>query len=73
MASLREGRWDDQTVRAVPLTLDVLSSSVRSFGALPIYGWDFVDPPEEQWAHWQDRLSFNAVLSTDRRWGRRRR
>lgn len=39
--------------------------AVREFGGTPIYGWEFVDPPEKSWAHWRARLSLDDVLSTE--------
>jgi hypothetical protein len=36
---------------------------VNSFGAQPIYGWRFVDPPDEDWLHWRNRLSLDVTLS----------
>ncbi len=41
VASLREGVPDAETV--VPFELGDLLEVVRSFGGLPIYGWDFID------------------------------
>jgi hypothetical protein len=61
-ASLRLGRWDDEQARVEPFTLDELSAVVRSFNGLPIYGWEFIDPPEESWSTWSTRLSL------DQRW-----
>jgi hypothetical protein len=45
------------------LALADLDATVRSFGACPLYGWEFVDPPRESWAGWRDRLSLDADLS----------
>jgi len=63
--SLREGRWNDQHAAATPVTLDRLDAVVRAFGGQPIYGWEFIDPTEESWAHWRERLSLDDVLSTE--------
>ncbi len=57
-ASLRHGRWDDQSAMVEQLTLDQLDDAVKRFGAQEIYGWRFFDAAE---AHndWLDRLSLD--------------
>jgi hypothetical protein len=69
-ASLRMGWWNDTTAQVIPLVLEDLDATVRSFGGCPIYGWEFIDPPAESWSNWRDRLSvvtnfteLTAVLS----------
>lgn len=62
-ASLRMGWWNDPAAQVIALTLADLDPTVRSFGGCPIYGWEFIDPPEESWAHWRDRLSADVRLS----------
>lgn len=64
-ASLREGRWDNGEAAVTPMTLDRLDAVVREFGGSAIYGWDFIDPPDESWAHWRERLSLDEVLSME--------
>jgi hypothetical protein len=64
-ASLRNGRWNDTEATIEPLSPLGLDTAVRSFGGNPIYGWEFIDPPEEHWAGWRERLSFDANLSED--------
>lgn len=64
-ASLREGRWDNREATVTPVTLDRLDAVVREFSGSAIYGWDFIDPPDESWAHWRERLSLDEVLSTE--------
>jgi hypothetical protein len=61
-ASLRMGWWNDATAPVVPLELADLDATVRSFGGCPVYGWEFIDPPEESWSNWRDRLSVDACL-----------
>ncbi|MGO9032198.1 hypothetical protein [Mycobacterium sp.] len=63
--SLREGRWDDQHAAVTPVTLDRLDAVVRAFGGQPIYGGEFIDPTEELWEHWRERLSLDDVLSPE--------
>jgi hypothetical protein len=63
--SLREGRWNDQHATVTPVTLDRLDAVVRAFGGQPIYGSEFIDPTEELWAHWRQRLSLDDVLSAE--------
>jgi hypothetical protein len=46
VASLRHGRWDDDQAPIEHFSLADLSSVVAGFGGLPIYGWEFIDPPE---------------------------
>ncbi|HEU5107658.1 MAG TPA: hypothetical protein VFT95_03695 [Micromonosporaceae bacterium] len=46
-ASLRDGWWNDPEAAVLPLTLAGLDAAVRSFGGCPIYGWEFIDPPQD--------------------------
>jgi hypothetical protein len=32
---------------------------------MPICGWEFIDPPEESWTHWCERLSLDHVMSPE--------
>jgi len=43
VASLRQGRWDDPGAPVTPINAEQLLDVVRSFGGLPVYGWDFFD------------------------------
>jgi hypothetical protein len=61
-ASLRLGWWNDTSAPTEPLALHDLDITVRSFGGCPVYGWEFIDPPESSWEHWRERLSFDAIL-----------
>ena len=58
-ASLRLGRWDDLTARVVKFPIEELLSVVRSFGGLPIYGWQFFDVNDRDFIPWADRLSLD--------------
>lgn len=58
-ASLRKGCWDDASAEVIPFRLADLLSVVQSFGGRPIYGWEFFDRPQEELAHWGDRLSLD--------------
>lgn len=62
VASLRNGHWDDEGADVLPLTLDDLKDTILRFDG-QIYGWQFFDPPEEDWNHWRDRLSFDERMS----------
>jgi hypothetical protein len=62
-ASLRNGRWDDDSAETVAFDLDDLNDVVHGFGVLPIYGWEFFDPPESGWNRWKDRLSVDEYFS----------
>jgi hypothetical protein len=64
-ASLRMGRWDDEAAEVIPLAVCDLDATVRSFGGCPIYGWQFIDPPQESWLNWRDRLSLDARLDPE--------
>jgi hypothetical protein len=57
--SLRLGRWDDPAAQVVPVTLADLLPTVRSFGGLPIYGWEFLDVYPGGSPPWADRLSLD--------------
>jgi hypothetical protein len=64
-ASLRQGAWDDDDATVVPLGLDRLHAAVSGFGQQPIYGWEFLDVPEEKdFAGWRDRLSLDWRASS---------
>jgi hypothetical protein len=59
-ASLRQGLWNDADAPVAPLGLDRLHAAVAGFGQQPIYGWEFLDVPEEKsFAGWRDRLSLD--------------
>jgi hypothetical protein len=64
-ASLRMGRWNDEAAQVIPLEITDLGATVRSFGGCPVYGSEFIDPPEESWVQWRDRLSVDARLHQD--------
>jgi hypothetical protein len=61
VASLRMGNWDDADAEVVPLTLAGLPAAVASFGAQPIYGWEFFDADEPEWL---DRLSLDVRFAS---------
>lgn len=61
-ASLRMGRWDDVDAIVERFALKDLNAVVEGFGGSPIYGWEFIDGPEESWSHWKDRLSLDSVF-----------
>jgi hypothetical protein len=65
VASLRSGFWNDVDAAVVPLDVLDLPDVVRSFGGCPIYGWEFIDPPADEWSHWRNRLSVDVNLSDD--------
>lgn len=43
----------------VPLRLEDVPSSIRSFGCQPVYGWDFFDLPETEQAPWRRTTSLD--------------
>lgn len=64
-ASLRTGWWNDNAAEVIPLEVNDIDATVRSFGGCPIYGWQFIDPPAESWSNWRDRLSLDARLGEE--------
>jgi len=58
-ASLRHGRWDDDKAQVKPFEVHRLFEVVQSFHGLPIYGWAFIDTPEEAFSKWSKRLSLD--------------
>ncbi len=58
-ASLRMGRWDDDSATVQPFKLNELLSVVQSFQGLPIYGWEFFDLSEDKFRSWSNRLSLD--------------
>jgi len=59
VVSLRGGRWDDTKAPLIPVAPNELLDTVRSFGGLPVYGWEFLDVHEREMAQWGDRLSLD--------------
>lgn len=59
-ASLRLGRWDDDTARVVPFAIDQLLSVVQDFGGQPIYGREFFDVHQKNFSQWAERLSLDC-------------
>jgi len=57
-ASLRHGRWDDKSARVEHISPDQFSAVVAS-SVSQLYGWHFLDPPEDSWKHWRKRLSLD--------------
>lgn len=59
-ASLRHGHWDDPRALEEPFELEELGEVVEGFGGQPVYGWEFLDVPEDDgFAAWEDRLSLD--------------
>lgn len=61
-ASLRGGRWNDETAPVRPFALSQLMDVVRSFGGQALYGREFIDHGEETWTRLSDRLSLDVRL-----------
>ena len=59
VASLREGRWDDPGAAVTPFALTQLPTVLKSFGGLPVYGWEFFDTAGKELALWGARLSLD--------------
>ncbi|MHB8246432.1 MAG: hypothetical protein ACYDGN_14010 [Acidimicrobiales bacterium] len=66
VASLRMGRWDDEGAEVVPLRLQDLPSTVRSFGSQPICGWEFFDLTELTHDIWRARASLDYPVGQGR-------
>ncbi|MEZ5967067.1 MAG: hypothetical protein R3F56_24735 [Planctomycetota bacterium] len=58
-ASLRHGAWNDPTARVEPFAPEQLLAIVESFGGQPVYGWEFFDARDDDFATWSDRLSLD--------------
>ncbi len=59
-ASFRHGNWDDTDARVESFELDRLAEVVASFEQQAVYGWEFLDVPEEaDFASWRNRLSLD--------------
>src|SRR5262245_48155130 len=65
VASLRQGRWDDPDAAVATVTAEQLLDVVRSFGGLPIYGWDFFDTAELELNKLGRRLSLDWRAGDD--------
>lgn len=61
VASLTKPARPGQQRPPLPLVLDDLLETVRSFGGQPIYGWKFFDLHED-YLTWSHRLSFDEYL-----------
>lgn len=62
VASLRAGNWDDSSAEVIQFPLDALLEVVTGFNGQPIYGWEFLDVPDEKdFASWSSRLSLDWV------------
>ncbi|MCU1492547.1 MAG: hypothetical protein JWO62_311 [Acidimicrobiaceae bacterium] len=61
-ASLRLSNWDDEDADLEPFAADELLAIVQRVGPSPIYGWEFLDVPEERsFVRWRDRLSLDWI------------
>jgi hypothetical protein len=59
-ASLRDGLWNDAEASVERVALEELLNTVLSFKGLPVYGWEFLDrPDDDNFARWSDRLSLD--------------
>ncbi|GAA5047001.1 hypothetical protein [Nocardia callitridis] len=61
-ASLRQQNWDDVRPSVLPLRLDGLDESIRSFGGGRLHGWEFIDLDDSGWSLWGELLSFDTRL-----------
>ena len=62
VASLREGRWDDEGAAVTAFDLDDLDQVVGGFGVQPLYGWHFFDAPDTTWQRLGDRVSLDVSI-----------
>jgi hypothetical protein len=59
-ASLRHGIWNDAEAGVEAFEVERLEEVAASFEQQPIYGWSFLDVPEEDdFASWKGRLSLD--------------
>ncbi len=66
VASLRNGVAENDDAEVVPLRLEELPATVRSFGSQPIYGWEFLDLPSDGWNVWRERASLDFPVGQGR-------
>jgi hypothetical protein len=59
-AALRDGDWNDFEAPTIPFQVSELLAVVQSFGAQPVYGWEFVNTDDPGFSKWQDRLSLDV-------------
>lgn len=65
VASLRNGRWDDEKAEIVPFKADELLETIKSFQGLPIYGWEFINCGDNDYNQWSKRASLTFESGTD--------
>jgi hypothetical protein len=59
IASLRDGHWDDETAPVLPFEIEDFMDVVKSFDGHSVYGWEFIDLPNQDRCSWQNRLSLD--------------
>ncbi|HTT87911.1 MAG TPA: hypothetical protein VMF65_00035 [Acidimicrobiales bacterium] len=67
VASLREGRWDDEMAPVTRFELSDLDSVVGDFGVKPIYGWQFFDAPATTWRRLGRCISLDVTIPSGAR------
>ncbi len=66
VAALRDLPRGDGRVPIAPLSLADLPKTVRSFGCQPVYGWQFLDLPDEVAGSWREVPSLEQSLGKGR-------
>lgn len=64
-ASLKNGPADDETAESIKFSEDELLRVVQSFGGLAIYGWEFIDVADTQFAQWSMNPSLDFATGID--------
>jgi hypothetical protein len=57
-ASLRMGNWSDDSAPVLPMTVEELPELTAKMRS-EMYGWEFIDLPEENFTRWSNRLSLD--------------
>lgn len=65
VASLRNGRWDDDKAEVIPFSKDKLLDISQGVGSAPIYGWEFIDCDNKTFNSWKKRKSMEFLTEDE--------
>ena len=63
VASLRHGAWNDRDAIVESVELASLRAVVTEFGPSHLYGWEFIDCTDHEWAYWEERPSLDRTFT----------